>query len=137
MRIDETTTSDEIFPLLDSVESDNEEDVENLLDDSDTEFICDESATVLKQPRDDNGGECSRSQPLVPEAVVHIVNPEPNDEIDFVFQPKFSNQSFPTKVFQSKSTNIIERKPISKSKNTIERKRKQDLLLLNRRPQNK
>ena len=33
-------TNDEIFAILDSVQSDEENDVETLLDDSDTEFEC-------------------------------------------------------------------------------------------------
>ena len=32
-------SSDEIYPLLDSIESDKEEDIENLMNDSDTEFV--------------------------------------------------------------------------------------------------
>ena len=31
--------SDEIYALLDSIESDEEEDIENLMNDSDTEFV--------------------------------------------------------------------------------------------------
>ena len=33
-------TNDEIFAILDSLQSDEENDVENLLNDSDTEFEC-------------------------------------------------------------------------------------------------
>ena len=32
-------SSDEIYALLDTIESDDEEDIENLMNDSDTEFI--------------------------------------------------------------------------------------------------
>ena len=32
-------SSDEIYALLDSIESDEEEDIENLMNDSDTEFV--------------------------------------------------------------------------------------------------
>ena len=43
VKIGAETSSDEIFAILDSIESDNEEDIENLLDDSDTEFVYDKS----------------------------------------------------------------------------------------------
>ena len=42
-RIDRNTRSEEIFALLDEVNSDQEEDIENLMNDSDTEFIVDEN----------------------------------------------------------------------------------------------
>ena len=42
-RIDRNTRSEEIFALLDEVNSDHEEDIENLMNDSDTEFIVDEN----------------------------------------------------------------------------------------------
>ena len=43
VRIDRNTRSEEIFALLDEVNSDHEEDIENLMNDSDTEFIVDEN----------------------------------------------------------------------------------------------
>ena len=53
-----------MFAILDEIESDAEDDIDNLLDDSDTEFIVD---TVLEEPI----GECP--QPLVPEANIHVI----------------------------------------------------------------
>ena len=43
VRINRNTRSEEIFALLDEVNSDHEEDIENLMNDSDTEFIVDEN----------------------------------------------------------------------------------------------
>ena len=43
VRTDRNTRSEEIFPLLDEVNSDQEEDIENLMNDSYTEFIVDEN----------------------------------------------------------------------------------------------
>ena len=43
VRIDRNTRSEEIFALLDEVNSDQEEDIDNLMNDSDTEFIVDEN----------------------------------------------------------------------------------------------
>ena len=42
-RIDRNTRSEEIFALLDEVNSDQEEDIDNLMNNSDTEFIVDEN----------------------------------------------------------------------------------------------
>ena len=50
-------TNDEIFVILDSVQSDEENDVENLLNDSDTEFECitkdaeDYERRIISHPR--------------------------------------------------------------------------------------
>ena len=67
VRIDRNTRSKEIFALLDEVNSDQEEDIENLINDSDTEFIIDENL--------DNDID-SVDKPLgvlIPEANIHIV----------------------------------------------------------------
>ena len=67
VRTDRNTRSEEIFPLLDEVNSDQEEDIENLMNNSDTEFIVDENL--------DNNID-SDDEPLsvlIPEANIHVV----------------------------------------------------------------
>ena len=39
VKIDSTTSSDKILALLEEVESNDEDDIENLMNDSDTEFL--------------------------------------------------------------------------------------------------
>ena len=43
VEIDEDAGSDEIFPLLDKVNSDIGDDIDNLMNDLDTEFVLEES----------------------------------------------------------------------------------------------
>ena len=43
VKIDEDAGSDEIFPLLDKVNSDIGDDIDNLMNDLDTEFVLEES----------------------------------------------------------------------------------------------
>ena len=82
VKIGAETSSDEIFAILDSIESDNEEDIENLLDDSDTEFVYDESINrPISEDKNMKKTESVPMQPLVPEAVIHIENPQPNEDI--------------------------------------------------------
>ena len=60
-------TNDEIFAILDSVQSDEENDVEHLLNDSDTEFEC-----ITKDAEDFiMNAESSATQENVLEAVIH------------------------------------------------------------------
>ena len=60
-------TNDEIFAILDSVQSDEENDVENLLNDSDTAFEC-----ITKDAEDFiMNAESSAIQENVLEAVIH------------------------------------------------------------------
>ena len=73
------TSSDEIFAILNSIESDNEE---NLSDDSDTEFVYNESINrPISEDKNMKKTESVPMQPLVPEAVIHIENPQPNEDI--------------------------------------------------------
>ena len=48
--IDSGTASDVIFAILDDVMSDDEEDIDNLMNDSDTEFIADENVDLSTNP---------------------------------------------------------------------------------------
>ena len=63
IHIDRETGSNEIYAMLDEIESDTESDTENLLEDSDTEYISEE-------PISDNKEESHRV--LIPEATVHV-----------------------------------------------------------------
>ena len=66
--IDSNTQSNEIFAMLDSVDSDEEEQIEELMNDSDTEFVVE---------GDMDEGEMSEGQNvLVPEANVHVLEGE-------------------------------------------------------------
>lgn len=44
-------SSGSIYALLDAVDSDNEEDIENLMNDSDTEFNADDTDTPSKKTK--------------------------------------------------------------------------------------
>ena len=63
IHVDRGTGSHEIFAMLDKIESETESDTENLLEDSDTEYIAEE-------PIPDNKEESY--QLLTPEATVHV-----------------------------------------------------------------
>ena len=63
IHIDRETGSNEIFAMLDKIESETESDTESYLEDSDTEYIADE-------PIPDNKEESH--QHLTPEATLHV-----------------------------------------------------------------
>ena len=67
VRIDRNTRSEEIFALLDEVNSDQEEDIENLMNNSDTEFIVDENLD------NDIDSDDEPLSVLIPEANIHVV----------------------------------------------------------------
>ena len=67
VRIDRNTRSEEIFALLDEVNSDQEEDIDNLMNDSDTEFIVNENLD------NDIDSDDEPVSVLIPEANIHIV----------------------------------------------------------------
>ena len=67
VRIDRNTRSEEIFALLDEVNSDQEEDIDNLMNDSDTEFIVDENLD------NDIDSDDEPLSVLTPEANIHVV----------------------------------------------------------------
>ena len=66
VRIDRNTRSEEIFALLDEVNNEEEEDIEKLINDSDTEFIVDEN---LDNDIDSDDEPLSA---LIPEANIHV-----------------------------------------------------------------
>ena len=68
--IGEKASSEQIYTLLDDVESADEDDIDNLMNDSDTEFIAEEEITQ---------GDCTKNTYLTtPEANLHIV---PSDNL--------------------------------------------------------
>ena len=67
VRIDRNTRSEENFALLDEVNSDQEKDTENLMNDSDTEFIVDENLD------NDIDFDDEPLSVLIPEANIHVV----------------------------------------------------------------
>ena len=67
--IDNNTKSNEIFSILDAVGSDDEEDINDLMNDSDTEFIVEEEDELYKG----KGGASDDHSVLVAEANVHEV----------------------------------------------------------------
>ena len=72
VEIDRGTASEQVLALLDAVESDEEDKIDNLMNDSDTEFIMEEEITEKKNENDgNNGGDL-----LVPDANVHIASTE-------------------------------------------------------------
>ena len=74
--------SGDIFALLDSIESDDEGDIENIMNGSDTEFVAeDESVISTNIIRKEEIGDQSSSV-SVPEASIHILCTQNEDETD-------------------------------------------------------
>ena len=66
--IDKNTSSEQIYALLHDVHSDDEDDIDNLMNDSDTEFIAEEEVT-----------QAARKEDIfltTPEANLHVVPSE-------------------------------------------------------------
>ena len=63
--IDENATSEQIYALLDDVESANEDDTDSLINDLDTEFIAEEEITQAANTQD--------TSLTTPEANIHVV----------------------------------------------------------------
>ena len=84
----ERLSSGDTFALLDSIESDDERDIENIMNDSDTEFVAeDESVLSTNIIRKEEIGDQSSSV-SVPEASIHILSTQNKDEIDTLGQDK-------------------------------------------------
>ena len=67
VQINNHTSSDQMFALLDKVQSDKEEDIEELMNDSDTEFFANDEDIENVVPNSDNADIST------PEASIHIV----------------------------------------------------------------
>ena len=82
----ERLSSGDIFALLDSIESDDEGDIENIMNDSDTEIVAeDESVISTNIIRKEEVGDQSSSG-SVPEASIHILSIQNEDETDTLGQ---------------------------------------------------
>ena len=79
-------SSGDVFALLDSMESDAEGDLENIMNDSDTEFVAeDESVISTNIIRKEEIGDQSRFV-SVPEGSIHIFSTQNEDESDTLVQ---------------------------------------------------
>ena len=67
VQINNPTSSDQIFALLDNVQSDEEEDIQELINDSDTEFFAKNEDIENVVPDSENAAI------LTPEASIHTV----------------------------------------------------------------
>ena len=76
MWIDRDKTSEQVLVLLDAVESDEEDEIDNLMSDSDTKFIMKEEIAVEKNENNSNDG----GDLLVPDTNVHIVLAENGED---------------------------------------------------------
>ena len=91
MEIDRGTASEQVLALLDAVESDEEDKIDNLMNDSDTEFIMEEEITEKKNENNGNDG----GDLLVPDANVHIASAEnEKDETKKIKKVKESKKKF-------------------------------------------
>ena len=74
------SSSEEIYAMLDEVESDLEEDIDQLVNDSDTEFVADEDLPECPP-------QSSNNNVLTPEANIHIL-PEAKRKKSFLKRRK-------------------------------------------------
>ena len=82
----ERLPSCDIFALLDSIESDDEGDIENIMNDFDTEFVAeDQSVTSTNIIRKEEICD-QRSSISVPEALIHILSTQNEHETDTLGQ---------------------------------------------------
>ena len=65
LHIDEKASSEQMYALLDDVDSDGEVDIENLMNDSDTEFIAEEEITQAASTQE--------TSLTTPEGNLHVV----------------------------------------------------------------
>ena len=75
VQINNHTSSDQIFALLDHVESDEKEDIEELMDDSDTKLFANDKDIENIAPDSDN------ADIWTPEASIHNVNEKEQGKI--------------------------------------------------------
>ena len=78
----ERLSSGDIFALLDSIESDDEGDIENIKNDSDAEFVAEEESVISTNiiRKEDIGDQSSSVS--VPEPSIHILSTQSEDETD-------------------------------------------------------
>ena len=86
----ERLSSGDIFALLDSIENNNEGDIENIMNDSDTEFVVeDESVISTNIIRKEKIGDQSSSV-SVPEASIYILSTQKEDETNTLGQEELN-----------------------------------------------
>ena len=89
----ERLSSGDIFALLDSIESDDEGDIGNKMNDSDAEFVAeDESIISTNITRKEEFGDQSSSV-SVPEALIDILSTQKEDETDTLGQDELISSS--------------------------------------------
>ena len=76
----EQLSSGEIYALLDGIESDEEDDIENLMNDSDTEFVAADETTISISDNTAENIVDDNVTIAVPEASIHILPEEPEEE---------------------------------------------------------
>ena len=82
----ERLSGGDIFALIDSIKSDDEGDIENIMNDSDTDFVAEDDSVIStniirKEEVDDQSSSVS-----VPEASIHILFTQNEDETDTLGQ---------------------------------------------------
>ena len=86
IRIESDISNDELFAMFDETDSGDESDIENILNDSDTEFLCDKPITTMAN---------DIHKALVPETNFHVASEatEQQQEEYKVVQKKGKSQS--------------------------------------------
>ena len=79
----ERLSSGDIFALFDSIESDDEGDIENIMNGSDKEFVAEDESVIATNiiRKEDQTSSVS-----VPEASIHILSTQNEDETDTLVQ---------------------------------------------------
>ena len=103
VKIDTVTTSEHVLALLDIVESDEEDKIDNLMNDSDAEFITEGEITKGKNGNGSNDG----GDLLVSDAKVYIVSAENgDDESKKAKKSKVKQNEIPLSAWKKKRTQM-------------------------------
>ena len=110
----ERLPSCDTFALLDSIESDDEGDIENIMNDFDTEFVAeDQSVTSTNIIRKEETCD-QRSSISVPEALIHILSTQNEHETDTLGQDE-PNSALATQRTFSQSPSPVNQRTASQS----------------------
>ena len=80
----ERLSSGEIFALLDSIDRDEEEDIEDIMNDSYTEFVAEDKSVISTNIIEEIGDQSSSASG--PEASIHVFSTQNEDETDTLGQ---------------------------------------------------
>ena len=80
----ERLSSGEIFALLDSIDRDDEEDIEDIMNDSYTEFVAEDKSVISTNIIEEIGDQSSSASG--PEASIHVFSTQNEDETDTLGQ---------------------------------------------------